>query len=121
MVNIHIRGARPFPGTPGLQWRIVGDKGEILVTGARPNIQLGVEDASIQLHDAATGNVRSVPIPTDEQSELPVSAQNIARLYEAFAADSPEYGTFHGALIKHRLINELFQSAKEGRVVSYLQ
>ncbi|KAL7907295.1 putative oxidoreductase [Trichoderma velutinum] len=119
--SIHIRGNPPLPSTPGMQWRIVGDKGEILITGAKPNIQLGIENASIQLYDATTGSSKEIPIPTDKNSTLPTVAQNIGRLYDAFADDSPEYSTFQGALIKHRLINELFRSSKEGVRVSYTE
>lgn len=119
VMSIHLRIGQPFPGTPGLQWHIVGEEGEILVTATKPYIQLGVENLSTKLYDTVTGSVEDISIPDDDKNALPVMGQNIARLYDAFAEDSSEYATFHHAIVKHRLIDELFRSSKEGRRVSY--
>lgn len=118
-MSIHLRGAQPFPSPPGLPWRIVGEKWEILVSAATPNIQLGVENVSARLYDPATGFVEDIKLADDDKNALPVAGQNITRLYVAFAEESSEYSTFQHALVKHRLIDELFRSSKNGRRVSY--
>lgn len=122
LLSHHLRGGKAFPGSPGLMWRIYGETGEIQVTASGPNLQLGYEDARIQLHRHASGEVETVELAKDEWSELPLVAQNVARMYEAFADErAADYPDWREAVVRHRLVEELYgvERASQERPAEY--
>jgi hypothetical protein len=128
LLSFHMEGGEPFPGEPGLRWHIVGDKGELMITN---NIMLmdvlhtGVKillreyskrpasdkddflkDEPHQQHEA---EVVDIGIPQDKMTELVGVAQNVGRLYEAFADERTEgYADWTVGLQRHELIEEIF-------------
>lgn len=139
LLTYHLRGGDAFPGTPGVDWRIYGDMGEIRVTnpvsamdimhaGVKVSLQVfgpppekpsppGMEDRSHEVSD--------VVIESDEMSALPHPAQNVGRIYEAFAqgrrSQKGEAGGFPGwgvAIKRHELIEEMWRRWDEGKGVA---
>ena len=81
-LSLTMRAGEPFKGTPGLDWRIYGEAGEIRVTSSRPFFQVGYEDMKIEVHDFASDGVEEVKIPRDEFDKLVGFApRNVGRLY----------------------------------------
>ena len=56
-VTMHFRGGKSFPGTPNMDWRILGTKGEIRLTGPSECLNVGRVDTKVELFDAETGKV----------------------------------------------------------------
>lgn len=83
-----LRGGSPFPGTPGLEWRIYGEKAEIRVTAAGPLLQIGYPGMKVEVHDfdfKGEGNgVEEIKIEEDEWDgkSWGWAARNVARVYE---------------------------------------
>lgn len=74
----------------------------------------------IRLYDYSKNEIEEVkwepPFP-----ELPGPARNVASMYEAFArGDESKFPTFEEAVLRHRLIEELYTSFEEGRKGVYL-
>ena len=109
-VTIHYRGGKPFPGTPGIEWRIQGDIGEIRLTSPSWSLNIGRPDTKIELFDVETGEVEvEVVVPErDQWDELPVPAQNIARMYEAFRKGE-WFPDFEWAVRRHAMIEEMWR------------
>lgn len=91
-VSLNLRGGSPFKGTPGLDWRIYGETGEIRLTASGPFLQIGYPDMKIELHDFAKDTVEEIEIPKDELDvEAPgaafggFAARNVGRLYRGLA------------------------------------
>lgn len=85
------RGGDAFAEGEGLVWDIIGDKGQIRLTGSSIILNLGSEDYKLRLKDYARGNIEVVE--PHKKLDLPLAAQNIGRLYENFA-DGEAYPTF---------------------------
>lgn len=121
VLSIHQRGGVPFKGEPGLSWRIYGEKGEIDVSSVGTFMQVGYgDDMHIKLHDYQKDEVQVIDwsIKDDCQS-LPGPAQNIGRLYEAFAdGNVDQYADWEQAVARHRLIQKAFESSETGKSVS---
>ncbi|OCL13185.1 NAD-P-binding protein [Glonium stellatum] len=110
LLTYHLRGGKPFGNEPGLLWRVYGETGEIQVTSSGSSISVGYPDTKIQLHDHASGNVEVVEVESDGWEKLPIPAQNIGRLYEAFAdGKTAEYPDWEEAVVRHKLVEELYQ------------
>jgi predicted dehydrogenase len=107
-ITIHYRGGKPFPGTPGIEWRIQGDKGEIHLTSASWSLNVGPPDTKIELFDAEAGEVEVIVPERDRWDELPVPAQNIARMYEAFRKGE-WFPNFEWAVRRHAMIEEMWR------------
>ena len=133
LFSFHMRGGMPFPGTPALDWRIYGEKGEIRVTTPSANLHFGGPGHTIQCHDHESGTVEDVALPQDEfdERELPWPARAPARIYEAFAASKdkqaesiPAYATWEDAVQRHRLVEEMYERVKNGgaeKAAQYVQ
>ncbi|KAE8391620.1 hypothetical protein BDV23DRAFT_171572 [Aspergillus alliaceus] len=61
VLSAMIRGGAPFKGSPGLEWSIYGEKGEIRITGPSAFIEI-VGTNSIQLHDSASDEVVEIAL-----------------------------------------------------------
>ena len=124
--SFHLRGGQPFPGTPGLEWRTYGEKGEIRMTAPSASLNYGGPGHKIEVHDHASGSAEEVPLPKDkfDEEELPVTARAPARVYEAFAESlrsgkgvpSEVFGTWEDAVDRHRLIDGWYEKAKQSRL-----
>ena len=113
LISFQMRGGNPFPGTPGLVWRIYGETGEINVTS--PGIALNIDyrdKVKIEVHDHATNKVEEIAIEKDELSGLPQTAQNVARTYEAIV-EGKNGTTFNEAINLHKLLDSLRKSSAE--------
>ncbi|KAJ4354875.1 transcription regulator gal80 [Ascochyta clinopodiicola] len=104
----NFRGGDAFVEGEGLVWDIIGDKGQIRLTGSSIMLNLGAEDFQIRLKDYATGSIEIVE--PHKRLDLPLAAQNIGRLYENFA-DGKAYPTFSDAVKRHKFIDAVFASA----------
>ncbi|SMQ51627.1 unnamed protein product [Zymoseptoria tritici ST99CH_3D7] len=115
--SFHMRGGHPFPDTPGLEWRVYGKAGEIRITTPSANLHFGGSGHKIQLHDHKSGSVKNIEVPKDEwdEKELPITARAPARIYEAFADGKEDgYGTWEDAVVRHRLVEEMYARARDG-------
>ncbi|KAL3417618.1 oxidoreductase family protein [Phlyctema vagabunda] len=111
-VQVSLRGGSTFKGTPGLDWRIYGTKGELRITAAGPFLQIGYPDQKIELHDVATDSVSVLDVLTDRWDDLPLPGRNVARVYEAIAGDAGRQEllcSFEDAVERHRFLHKLDQ------------
>jgi predicted dehydrogenase len=103
-----IRGGSPFKGSPGLEWRIYGEKGEIKITGPSAFIEI-VGTNSIQLHDFATDEIVEIAHKNGAFAEMDPINRNLARVYEAIAAgDKSLLCDFEDAVKRHHFIEEIY-------------
>jgi predicted dehydrogenase len=123
VISFHLRGGMPFPETPGFDWRVYGERGEIRVTAPGTSLHFGGPGHMIQLHDHESGEVETVDIKKDfwDDAELPWPARAPARVYEAFAEslkqDKAEgndlFGTWKDALRRHQLVEDVYSKASK--------
>jgi predicted dehydrogenase len=108
--SFHLRAGDRFIGGPGSIWRIYGTKGELAVEFASAGPQMA-KASSFRFSNAEKGEIEE--FVTDEGGEewtsLPTQAQNIGRLYEAYATGKP-YADFDLAVKRHELIDEFWAS-----------
>jgi predicted dehydrogenase len=107
-VTIHFKGGESFPGTPNMDWRILGTNGEIRLTGPSESLNVGRKDTKVELYDVGSGKIEILvgdPSPLDE---LPFMAHNIARQYEAFRKGE-WYPDFEWAVRRHEIIDEMWK------------
>ncbi|CAD0097605.1 unnamed protein product [Aureobasidium mustum] len=108
--NYDLRSAAAFPGEPALRWTIVGEKGDILVTNPAAMFDITHEGVKIQLHESGKDKAEPIELPADDLANLKHPAQNVGRLYEAYAkGDTKGYCDWNLALKRHELIEEMFQ------------
>ncbi|KAH6679326.1 putative dehydrogenase [Halenospora varia] len=107
-VSIHFRGGNSFPGTPMLDWRIQGSKGEMRFTCSSESLNVGREESKLELFDAITGKIENIVLEKDEWDELRQEAKNIAREYEAFRKGE-WYPDFKWAVKRHEMIEEMWR------------
>ncbi|KAF5013329.1 hypothetical protein FDECE_679 [Fusarium decemcellulare] len=105
----------PFPDEPSMVWTITGERGEIRLSAqGSTTLQAQGYDKPvfIQVRDFATNEVEKVSWEWfDWQSELPVLARSVGRLYEAIAAgDTEDIVTFEDALERHMQLEEILSS-----------
>ncbi|KAF2760129.1 NAD(P)-binding protein [Pseudovirgaria hyperparasitica] len=115
LFSYHLRGGKSLPGEgQGLDWRIYGETGEIKLTAGGAMMNVGHPDTKIQLYQDG-GELVEVQADKDEWSELPQPAQNIARIYEAFAdGRTDNYLDWETAVVRHKLIDELYRREAAG-------
>jgi len=110
-VSINLRGGKAFRDTPGQDWRIYGEKGEIRLTASGPFLQIGYPDIAIAIHDFASNEVEEIDIGKDPFDEFSLPVRNVARVYEAIAAgDTSMLCDFEDAVERHRLIDTLYKA-----------
>ena len=108
VVNFQWRGGKQFPGTPAADWRVLGEKGELRLTSTSSSLNVGRPETKVELLDSTTWIVEPVSADSDEWDSLPVPAQNIARLYEAYRLKK-WYPDFEWAVKRHEMIEEMFR------------
>lgn len=107
-VAVHWRGGPPFPGTPGIDWRIQGRKGELRLISSSCALNVGRSDTKIEWYDAENGLVEELLPDHDEFEDLPMPARNIGRQYEAFRKGewNPD---FDWAVRRHEMLEEMWE------------
>ncbi len=103
-----MRGGAPFKNTPGMDWRIYGETGEIRLTGSGPFVQIGYPDMKAEVFDFQSNEVRAVELPRDEFEELGMPGRNVGRVYKAFA-EGKIVCSFEDAVERHRLIYQMYR------------
>ncbi|KAK7998412.1 hypothetical protein PG989_006452 [Apiospora arundinis] len=110
-VQFTLHGGPAFKGTPALDWRVLGSKGELRITASGVFLQIGYPDQKIEFFDSAADKVTEVPIQTDKWDKLlPQPAGNVARVYELIAGDAEakkSLCTFEDAIERHRFLEGL--------------
>ncbi|ORY66047.1 uncharacterized protein BCR38DRAFT_429083 [Pseudomassariella vexata] len=116
LLSYHLHGGKAIAPGEGLHWRILGDRGELSVTASGTMLQIGYPDVKIRLFDNRTGGIEEVQVLRDEWDDLPMPAQNVARLYEAFADGRKEdHPDWDAAVRRHRLIEEMYERERQGK------
>ncbi|KAI9834416.1 MAG: hypothetical protein M1819_003027 [Sarea resinae] len=124
LLSLYMRGGPIFKGEPALAWHIHGQTGEIKVSQSGPFLSMETPDLKVEVHDFETDRLEVIDWRSgvkDAVKDLQNPAQNVGRLYEAFADGNWEgYKDWQHALLRHKLIDEVFKSAEEGREGHYL-
>ncbi|PCG91585.1 Hypothetical protein PENO1_093020 [Penicillium occitanis (nom. inval.)] len=108
VLSATIRGGAPFKGSPGLEWSIYGEKGEIRITGPSAFIEI-VGTTSIQLHDFTTDEVVELQLKNRTSAPMDSKTRNVARIYEAIAVGANRLlCDFEGAVKRHQFIEEVY-------------
>ncbi|KAF2774036.1 NAD(P)-binding protein [Teratosphaeria nubilosa] len=123
MISVHQRGGGPFKDTPGLVWRIYGQKGEIEVTSDGSFLQIGYANMTIKLHDHEKDTVETIDWAVkDAEASLPQPAQNVGRMYEVFADGRTDgYADWSQAVQRHLLLEKIEESSRTGKSVTLQQ
>ncbi|MCJ1432873.1 transcription regulator gal80 [Xylographa pallens] len=109
LLSYHLRGGEPFPGEKGLMWSIYGEKGEIHITYATCVLDIQHEGASIKLHVFGQ-DVQELELPEDDMSGMAHPAQNVGRIYEAYAkGEEGGYPDWELGMKRHELIEEMWR------------
>lgn len=98
----------------GLRWVIEGTEGELVVTGLEMGLSMQ-SDLSVRLSvgDEPARDVSLDDVRPARHQDLPPPAQNVAAMWEAFAAgDTTKYATFESAASSHRLLERVRASAE---------
>ncbi|KAM0123811.1 hypothetical protein ACHAP3_010839 [Botrytis cinerea] len=107
VVAIIFTGGDGIPGLPILDWRIQGEYGWLRLTSSSMALNVGSPDTKLELYDAS-GKAREIAPDEDQWSKLPLPAQNIARLYEAFRKKD-WYPDLDYAIKRHELIETMWR------------
>ncbi|KAK6429983.1 hypothetical protein LTR95_013865 [Oleoguttula sp. CCFEE 5521] len=122
LLTFHMEGGEPFPGEPALRWHIVGETGELLKYSDRVQ-----GDKSGFLSDKPQSvPVTELEVPKDALSKVRGVAENVGRLYEAFAdGEEGMYADWEVGLRRHELMEEMFRrwdgEGKFGREAEYMK
>ncbi|KAH8590160.1 putative oxidoreductase [Bisporella sp. PMI_857] len=108
IVSISWRGGKTLPGVPQADWWVVGEKGYLRLTATSWSLNVGNPETKIELFDITTGTAETIVAEKDEWNELPLPAQNVGRLYEAYRKKE-WYPNFEWAVKRHETIEELWQ------------
>ena len=108
VVSFHLRAGARFDDDIGSTWRIYGTKGELVVRFVSAGPQMA-QASSMRLHNFDTKKTEDITIDQggEEWTKLPKQAQNIGRLYEAYAKEE-DYGDFDLAVRRHELIDSFW-------------
>lgn len=122
LLTYHLEGGSPFPGEPGLRWHIIGDKGELMITNPVAVVDIMHSGAKILLSENGEPKLQhpmqqdkapdpvEIEVPADSLTDLKHPAQNVGRLYEAYADGKTDmYPDWNVGLKRHELMEELFQ------------
>ncbi|KUJ11056.1 oxidoreductase [Mollisia scopiformis] len=110
-LSMTLRGGTPFKGTPGLDWRIYGETGEIRITSSGPFLNIGYPDMKIQIHDFEKDTVEDIPLEQDEFDEggkYGLPARNVARVYKALG-EGKNNCSFEDAVERHALLDGMYR------------
>lgn len=111
-VSYHLRGGDQFPSEPGVRWYIYGEKGEIRITNPSGcTIDIVHKGVEIKLHVFGQDPV-DVELPDDELKDVEHPAQNVGRIYEAYAegreGGEGGYPNWEEGFKRHKLMEEMF-------------
>lgn len=107
--SINVRGGNQFKDQPSVDWRIYGEKGEIWVKASNMHMQI-FGGSSIHLHDFENDEVKEIKFLEEEFDDMYPIHRNVARLYEAVAAeDATAFCSFEQAVKLHRFIEALYK------------
>ncbi|KAF7171421.1 hypothetical protein CNMCM6106_005798 [Aspergillus hiratsukae] len=112
-VTINLYAGKEMPGLPRLDWRIQGEKGWLRVTSPMLFLNVGTPETKLELYSTESGQVEEVKVDKEEWDALPIPAQNIARLYEAYRKGE-WYPTFDWAVRRHELIDGMWKRYDQG-------
>lgn len=117
-----MRGGKGFKSDPGLVWHIIGTKGEIRITSPTLlGITTGIETFELYDHEKDTIEVIECPFP-EVVKDIGNFSKNCGQVYEAFATGGKEgLVTFEDALLRHRLIEEIWKKSEEKKPAQYVQ
>ncbi len=120
-LSVTFRRGQPFKDTPGLTWYIRGEHGEIRLSSSAASLQANDADFSIEIDDFKTDTLESVQVER-RFTDLPIPARNVAATYEAFAnSQSDHFADFQHAMMRHRMIDEVFTSSDKDVRAVYLE
>jgi len=89
---------------------INGSTGDILITNPRGCFDIEHAGIKIQYRKAGESTAEEVTLEEDGLSALEHPAQNVGRIYEAFAKGEREkYADWKTAMRRHEFIDELFE------------
>ena len=110
-LSVTFRRGPPFMGTPGFIWSIHGERGEIRIMAAGPVLQADDDETNITVHSFDQEDLEVIEWDWHSK-DLARPARNVAPMYEAFASQGTEnYPDFSHAVLRHRLIEEVYKSA----------
>jgi len=113
-ISYSLRGGDAFPGQPTVVWEIYGEKGEIRITNPASTIDIVHAGIDIQLHVFGE-DAEKVDIPEDELSSVPHPAQNVGRIYDAYAkgreGGEGGYPNWDKGFKMHELMEEMFTNS----------
>ncbi|KAF9889364.1 transcription regulator gal80 [Aspergillus nanangensis] len=107
-VTVKIHAGEEFPGQPRLDWRIQGTRGWLRLTSPALFINVGGPEVKVELFRTDTGQVEEIEPDKDEWETLPIPAQNIARLLEAYRQNE-WYPTFDWAVQRHDILDGMWR------------
>ncbi|KAB8221555.1 hypothetical protein BDV33DRAFT_76505 [Aspergillus novoparasiticus] len=107
-VTIKYHAGKEFPGQPRLDWRIQGEKGWLRLSSPLVSLNVGGPGIKLEIARNETNTVEEILPETDEWDELPIPAQNIARLYEAYRKNE-WHPTFDWALKRHEALDKIWK------------
>lgn len=110
-ISLTFRGGDPFPGTPGLDWRIYGSKGEIRVTATGTLLSIGYPDVLVELIENDKTEKEVIEVETDEfdeGEEFGIWARNVARVYKGFSKGEVVC-SFEDAVERHAFLDGLYK------------
>ncbi|CAD0109403.1 unnamed protein product [Aureobasidium uvarum] len=126
LITYQMRAGEVFPGEPGCCWIINGEKGDIQITNPRGCFDIEHKGLEIKYKKAGERKAETIELSEDGYTTLNHPAQNVGRLYEAFAkGDTASYADWNVALRRHKLIDEMFARGDDdkpfGEVAQYMK
>ncbi|KEQ68930.1 NAD(P)-binding protein [Aureobasidium namibiae CBS 147.97] len=110
LLTYQLRAGPSFPGEPGCRWIINGTKGDILITNPRGCFDIEHSGIKIQYRKAGENTAEEVMLEEDNLSGLEHPAQNVGRVFEAFAkGEAEKYADWKTAMRRHSFIDEMFE------------
>lgn len=120
-VDIRYRRGQTFKGSPGFEWLVTGELGEIKISGPGPSLQALDMAYTMEVYNFEQDEVEVVKWEEEGYPNLPVPARNVARLYDLFAkGDQALYPDFDDAVLRHSELDAVFRSSEEDKRGSYV-
>jgi predicted dehydrogenase len=107
-LSYSLRGGKSFPGVPGMDWTIHGEKGTIRITSPMPFVQIGYDGMKIEVQDGEGEKFEVVQVDGDEFAAFKYPARNVARVYEALKNRKINC-SFEDAVERHALIEGMYR------------
>ena len=93
----------------GLEWNILGENGELRIRGPNAHIRM-LGWTSIELHDFEKDKIEKIELMKGGFDEMDPVTRNMARIYEAIAAeDKTVLCDFEGAVKRHEFIEQVYK------------